>query len=368
MKISEIQITGVRNLQPATLKLGQTNIIYGANGSGKTSLLEAVSILGQARSFRSPKIQPVIAHGASSCTVFGQLKEEPGSGQQLTLGVKRERNGEFEGRVRGQPVSSTAQLAHVLPFLSIDAFSFDLLAGGPGVRRRFLDWGVFHVEHGFHQAWLDVRKALKQRNSLLRRGKIQTAELAPWSKLLATAAQALDDYRRDYVEKLRPCVQKILDELGTPVSFDLRYHRGWEEGKDLYDLLCQDIERDRARGFTQVGPQRAELKWRADGHKAADVFSRGQQKLAVIALKIAQGRLLQEFSGKTCVYLVDDLPAELDPAFLKALFTALTAMGAQILITCVNPDDLDHCWREMSVERPSMFHVEQGQINFQDAV
>ena len=276
MKISELQIAGVRNLRPVTLQLGQTNIIYGANGSGKTSLLEAVSILGQARSFRSPKIQPVIAHGVSSCTVFGRLAESAVSEHMIPIGVKRERSGEFEGRVRGQPVSSTAQLAHVLPFLSIDAYSFDLLAGGPGVRRRFLDWGVFHVEHRFHQAWLDVRKALKQRNSLLRRGKIQASELAPWSKLLATAAEAVDSYRSAYLDKLEPCVQMVLKELGLPVAFDLQYQRGWEHGKNLYDLLEQDLERDCARGFTQAGPQRAELKWRTDGHKAAEVFSRGQ--------------------------------------------------------------------------------------------
>jgi len=145
MSLSRISVTGIRNLLPVTLSPSpRINILHGDNGSGKTSLLEAIHLLGMARSFRSTRLNPVISHEQDSCTVFGQV--ELGEAQSSALGISRDRSGEVRIRINGQTVRSAAELADALPLQLINPDSFRLLEGAPKLRRQFLDWGVFHVE------------------------------------------------------------------------------------------------------------------------------------------------------------------------------------------------------------------------------
>ena len=154
------------------------NILHGDNGSGKTSLLEAIHLLGMARSFRSTRLNPVISHEQGSCTVFGQV--ELGEEQSSALGISRDRSGEIRIRINGQSVRSAAELAETLPLQLINPDSFRLLEGAPKLRRQFLDWGVFHVEPRFLQAWQRLQQALRQRNSWLRHGTLDAASQAAW--------------------------------------------------------------------------------------------------------------------------------------------------------------------------------------------
>ena len=120
------------------------------------------------------------------------------------------------------------------------------------------------------------------------------------------------------------------------------------------------LRRDRQLGYTQAGPQRADLRLRIGTQNALEVLSRGQQKLVVCALKIAQGHLLAESMRQQCVYLVDDLSAELDPVYRKTLCNLLEQLDCQVFITGTDPDSLNYDWRK---ETPvSMFHVEHGHI------
>ena len=171
MPLKRLSVTGVRNLQPVTLQPSpRINIVYGANGSGKSSLLEAIHLLGLARSFRSTRLQPVIQHGQDACTVFAEVLQI--SGITNSLGITRNKQADYQIRIDGQSVRSLAELAETLPLQIINPDSFRLLEGAPKQRRQYLDWGVFHVEHQFLPAWQRLQKSLKQRNSLLRRGRI----------------------------------------------------------------------------------------------------------------------------------------------------------------------------------------------------
>lgn len=359
MSLSRISVTGVRNLQPVTLTPSpRINILSGDNGSGKTSLLEAIHLLGMARSFRSTRLNPVITHDLASCTVFGQVVLE--DRQTSALGIARDRSGDVRIRIDGQSVKSTAQLADALPLQLINPDSFRLLEGAPKLRRQFLDWGVFHVERRFLSAWQRLQQALRQRNSWLRHGTLDAASQAAWSRELTLASDDIDRYRRGYILQLKPVFEHTLASLLDIDGFQLSYYRGWDKERELADVLAATIERDRAMGHTQAGPQRADLRLRIAGHNAAEVLSRGQQKLVVCALRIAQGHLVSEAKRGQCIYLVDDLPSELDDHHRLALCRLLEQLNCQVFITCVDSNMLKAGWRD---DTPvSMFHVEHGAI------
>lgn len=359
MSLTRVSVTAVRNLHPVTISPSpRINILFGANGSGKTSLLEAVHLLGLARSFRSTRLQPVIQHEQVGCTVFGQVCQE--DGRLSNLGVAREREGEFQIRIDGQNARSAAQLAETLPIQLINPDSFRLLEGSPKVRRQFLDWGVFHVEPRFLQAWQRLQKALRQRNSWLRHGKLDAVAQAAWDRELCAASDELDGYRRSYIQALKPEFEATLAQLIELPELTLSYYRGWDKERDLQDVLSASLQRDQHLGHTQVGPQRADLRLRLGSHSAADILSRGQQKLVVCALRIAQGHLLNQAKKGRCVYLVDDLPSELDDQHRQALCRLLEDLQCQVFITCVDQELLQDGWR---TDTPvAMFHVEQGRI------
>lgn len=359
MSLSRLSVTGVRNLQPVTLTPSpRINILHGDNGSGKTSLLEAIHLLGMARSFRSSRLNPVITHEQASCTVFGQV--ELGDDQSSALGVSRDRSGELRIRINGQSVRSAAELAEALPLQLINPDSFRLLEGAPKLRRQFLDWGVFHVEPRFLKAWQRLQQALRQRNSWLRHGTLDTASQAAWSRELSAASDEIDGYRRAYIQTLKPVFEQTLASILALDGFQLSYYRGWDKDRSLADVLEGSIDRDRAMGHTQAGPQRADLRLRVANHNAAETLSRGQQKLVVCALRIAQGHLVSEAKRGQCIYLVDDLPSELDDQHRLALCRLLEQLNCQVFITCVDSTVLQEGWRD---DTPvSMFHVEHGAI------
>jgi len=358
MSLSRVTVTAVRNLHPVTLSPSpRINILHGSNGSGKTSLLEAIHLLGLARSFRSSRLQPVIQYEHPACTVFGQVQLPDGTSN---LGISRDRQGELQIRIDGQNVRSASQLAEALPLQLINPDSFRLLEGAPKVRRQFLDWGVFHVEPRFLGAWQRLQKALRQRNSWLRHGTLDGALQASWDRELYLASDEIDGYRRAYIQALKPEFEATLRELVDLQGLTLSYFRGWDKERSLEEVLSTSLSRDQQIGHTQSGPQRADLRLRLGAHSAADILSRGQQKLVVCALRIAQGHLVNRTKRGQCIYLVDDLPSELDEHHRRALCRLLEDLHCQVFITCVDHELLKDGWH---ADTPvAMFHVEHGQI------
>lgn len=359
MAIQSLQIRHVRNLEHVILNnCARINVFTGPNGSGKTSLLESIYLLGRGRSFRHTKLGAVIHHLAARCVVYGEISQPDGS--VTTAGVMRSRGENQLFKINGEPVFTTSRLADVLPLQLVDADTFSLLEGGPRIRRQFLDWGVFHVEHEFLGAWRRIQRALKHRNALLRHGRIDASELEPWEADLAAHAEVVDGFRSRYVARLQPLFLAILARLLEKEDFQLTYRRGWPEGQSLLSLLHHDRQKDGLAGTTHSGPHRADLDIRLSGKPAGDVLSRGQEKLLVYALRIAQGQLLHQLTGKTCVYLVDDLPAELDIQRRQRLCQELGEGCSQLFVTATDPDSFAGCWD--SFPNTKWFHVEHGQI------
>lgn len=361
MALSRLNIHRVRNLRQVSLpELSGVNVFYGENGSGKTSVLEAVHLLGMARSFRGTSARTLITHGEQDCVVQGVAGGGSGGGR-VSLGVQRGMGGDMTLRINGESARTVAQLVECLPLQVINAGSFDLLTGTPAARRQYLNWGVFHVEHRFFPEWQRFQRCIKQRNSGLRRDKLDAAQLAVWTRELARSGDQLNQFRQAYFAELAPVFRELMARLLPALnSLELRLRQGWDKRLSYAEALEATRESDLEKGFTQVGPQRADLKVTVEGRSAADVLSRGQQKLVVCGLKLAQGRLMQQAVNRRCVYLLDDLPSELDQAHSQRVCEELSGLGAQVFITCVTREDVLRVWT--GDEQPTMFHVEHGEI------
>jgi DNA replication and repair protein RecF len=365
--LTQLQINHVRNLRHVRLDDLQTvNVFYGSNGSGKTSVLESVHLLGMARSFRGTSIKSLIAHDAQHCTVFGTTVTghciaSTASGLGLPLGVQRNRVGEAQIKVGGRQVRTVAELAEQFPLQVITAESFGLLTGAPAARRQFLDWGVFHVEHAFFGQWQRFQRGIKQRNNLLRRGKMFEQELAVWTRDLAQSGTLINEHRQAYFQILSTRFKEIMTKLAPSLdALELRYSQGWDRQLSYGEALQQGLPADRDQGYTHCGPQRADIRVLSDGHLAAETLSRGQQKLVVCGLKLAQGQVMAQQGRGRCTYLIDDLPSELDQAHSRQVCKVLASMDAQVFITCIDREEIRSVWPEAN--ELTMFHVEQGGV------
>lgn len=358
MPLERLNFLGLRNLAALDMRPAPgINLVTGANGSGKTSLLEGVHMLGMARSFRTQKLKHAITHDADAVTLHGRLAGDP----PVSLGVRRARDvAELEIRLDGERGIRVARLAETLPLQLINPDAFRLLEGAPAARREFLDWGVFHVKHEFFEAWRRVRRALKHRNALLRHDRIDLRSMRVWEQELAHWSEQLDLLRSDYMAQFAKTFEATLHELLPLSGLSLRYYRGWDKQRGLLDVLENGRDTDRQMGFTQQGPQRADLRLRIGKRAAVEELSRGQQKLVVSALKLAQGRLLEELTGRTCVYLIDDLAAELDVSHRRIFCHWLARLHCQVFITGVERSALENAWQ--SETDVAMFHVEHGRL------
>lgn len=361
MTIQRLLLNNFRNLHSAELHPSAgLNIICGKNASGKTSLLEAIHLLSLARSFRSKRLAQLIEHDQLAFTVFAQLLDC--QGYSLSLAIQRQASkDETEIQLNGRRPSHLVELTSQLPLQLINPDAFRLLEGSPKERRQFLDWGVFHVEPGFIHVWQRFRRALKQRNSLLRHGRIDPLQLSLWEQELAVTGEQVTRFRQAYLKQLEPVFYQLLAQLSSVVDLKLNFLRGWDKNLTLQASLENAQKKDKEQGFTQVGPQRADLRINLAGRNACEVLSRGQQKLVVSALKLAQGQLLAEATQKRCVYLIDDLPAELDKQHREVFCQVLENQSSQVFITSVEASALDIAWQYP--EKHLWFHVEQGQIS-----
>jgi len=356
--IKELRIDQLRNLVDVSIKPGPgINVLHGANASGKTSLLEAIYLLIIARSFRSQKMHRIIQQDKTHATVCAKLNI---TDRCVFVGMQRNLNGDHQLRIDGVSVNTAAQLAGAVALQLIEPASFQLFVGGPSKRRRFIDWGAFHHYPSFLSYWRQLQRLLKQRNGVLKFGKMDDCVRLSFEQGFVSAANAVDQLRQNYIQQLEPVFTQVLNELLALPDFGLSYYRGWSRERDLAAVLESSLQRDMAVKHTHYGPHRADLRLQVNGQDAVDILSRGQQKLVIIAMKLAQGILLTQALGKPCVYLVDDLSAELDQHYRRKVCQQLSALKNQVFVTCVSNDDLADCWPEaVSVK---MFHVKHGQL------
>ena len=355
MRLKQLQIKNFRNLKHTQLTPIQgVNLILGDNASGKTSLLEAIYYLSHVRSFRTQHVTDLILRQSPYLQLVATIETSENS--IIPFGIRRSRN-KSEIRVNKQPVNRVSDIAAQFPVLAIHPDSYRLITGSPSERRQYLDWGVFHVEHGFFQSWQRFRKALQQRNAALKsKQKYDVCQL--WNREISNTAHYIDKLRQQYFDKLQPYLQKLTSQFFVKDTVEIEYKRGWPADKELLELLDENLQKERLKGYTYYGPHRAEIIIKVNGQSAQTCISRGQQKTLVALMRLAQAMQFTESSNKSCVLLYDDLAAELDSSHRKLILTVLSTMNIQLFLTAIEKHQIDlSAW-----PHKKMFHVEHGRI------
>ena len=355
MAISRLIIENFRNLSAVDLEFDHGfNFLVGKNGSGKTSLLESIFYLGHGRSFKSSVTTRIIRYEQPHFTLHGRIQERQ---HQWSVGLQKLRQGNSIVKINGEDGNKIADLAHLLPMQLITPEGLTLLNGGPAFRRAFLDWGLFHHQSYFHAAWSNLYRLLKQRNAAL----LQTydyGQLKIWDVELTKLAHQVSQWRAKYAEALRPEIEQTCRLFLPELEISLSFHQGWEKDSDYGELLKQNFERDKAIGYTVVGPQKADFRFKANGLPVEDVLSRGQLKLLMCALRLAQGEHLMAQKNRHCIFLIDDFASELDESKRALLAERLQNSGSQVFVTAISQDQL----QQMQPSQQRVFHVENGVI------
>src|ERR1700722_4366067 len=330
MTLQRVQVSDFRCLYSAELEFDPTfTLISGPNASGKTSVLESIYVLGRGRSFRTRRLDNLIRSGANRFVIYG----EAGAERRTRVGVEGAAVG-MRARMGGDRVAALAVRAAVLPVQIIDPEVHRLIEEGPGRRRRFLDWGVFNVEHSFVEKWQQYQQVLKQRNAALK-ARQPTAAISAWDFDLVRLGVSIHEARALYVEQLAPVAIDIAQRL-LGLELSMSYRSGWSRELSLGEALKASRIHDQDAGVTQVGPQRAEVAFRLDGAPVKDRISRGQQKLLAASLLMAHLRLFPNDAQIRPTLLLDDPAAELDSDRLLGLIREVTAQSVQLVVTSLN--------------------------------
>lgn len=354
MILTELGIDNFRIVDHAFIEPHHAlNLISGNNGSGKSSLLEAIHCLSTGHSFRSRKPRELIAHAESLYRVNAVFTNALDK-RVHRAGIERTRDGKTSLRLNFEEINSLVDITRLLPLKALTPDSHKLIQEGPDLRRQFIDWGVFHVEPRFIDYWRDFRRSLSQRNQLLREGS-GDKDIRIWDSLFVDSAIAIDRYRTNYIEQLTGFLEKRLSGMDVGFHVKLRYRSGWAQDIELSELIKRNLDYHRKMKTTTDGPHRAELVIMTDDSLARQVLSRGQQKLIVYLLHLAQLDVLRDFTQGRAIVICDDLSSELDPHNTNELIKQLLSLDCQIFVSGIDLGML----REFSHKG---FHVKRGVV------
>ncbi len=333
MQITRLWLQDFRSYESLELPLdiGLTAIV-GANGIGKTNLLEALGLLATLKSFRGAPTESLIRKGAEAAIIRAEgIRDDRDVLIELELGRRRSR-----AQVNRQRLQRSRDLLGALRITVFAPDDLALVKEGPSVRRGFLDDVLIALDPKADALLRDLDRILKQRNALLRQshGRLDEGGLLTldvWDTKLASTGAEVTTRREQLVDKLLPLVENSYEVLaGKPVPLSAAYVRSWD-AESLADALVEQRDGDVRRGVTSVGPHRDELALTLDGLASRTEASQGEQRTLALALRLAGHLLVTEMLSEPPLLLLDDVLSELDPDRSSALLDNLP--NGQTVIT-----------------------------------
>lgn len=352
MYLGALNVTNLRCLETVEYEPAPgINLIWGANGSGKTSLLEAVALIGLGKSFLTNRATDLVRTGSVAMNVRARTVGEDGLASVVNL---RKEGGETHITLDGISVLAASVLARHLPLMVLNSKAADLLTESPANRRALIDRTMFHVEQSYGEIWKQYRQVLRHRNQLVRTARRE--ELGYWNQQLATLSVDIDTARRTVVKAINAKLSAGTYFLNLG-ELSFAYHPGWNESTPLVDQLDAAWPRDCQVGYTTLGSHRGDLALRANGRSVIRRLSRGQAKFVVSVVLVALAEFMRTETGCVPIMLIDDLAAELDDNNRYKIVDMICSLNTQALFTAINPTDLPLATEQAQ----SLFHVEQRQ-------
>jgi len=340
--LASLQLRDFRNVERAEiLPSPRVTVLVGANGQGKTNLLEAVYLLFTLRPLRAARLAELVRFGAGRATVAATLAGPAGERRVEVVVEDGGRTASLDGKALG----SGLRLDDYFDGLTAVCFSPDdllLVKGGPELRRRFLDRAAFNRWPAVLSEAREYLRALRARNAALRNGPPEVEE--SFREPLVRAGARLVRRRRDLLGELAPRVERAFGEISGPAAPRARVayrpaagmRSAGEEAEiaaRLAEILALRLERDRDKGYTSVGPHMDDLTLVLDEAAARSFGSQGQQRALVLALKIAEIENLRTALGRPPLLLLDDVSSELDPEKTRYLLDHVTRLPGQAFLT-----------------------------------
>ena len=321
MSFSKIYLNNFRSFNSSSYDLGKKNLILGKNGAGKSSFLEAIFFILSKKSFRTSSLNAMINFESSFFKVDAILDEEKFSFTKDLSSSIKSKEGNFKN--------------NFLPLI-LNNFSLNLLEAPKENRRSFLDYLMFHVEHDYKTNHLKFRKALAQRNRALK--KSSSSELKSWTKVFIELSQKLTKMKLDFIDSFLKSFPAFVDSSSLPKtlqekfkSISITYDKGWKD--NLLEELRESFVKDQSRGFTSLGPQTSDLSVKINKQDSGNILSRGEQKLLILLIYLFFIKAYNDLRPNKTIFLLDDLPSELDDKNLDLALSLLQDADCQLFIT-----------------------------------
>ncbi|MCU7836122.1 MAG: DNA replication and repair protein RecF [gamma proteobacterium symbiont of Taylorina sp.] len=375
MPLDFINIYNARNLKDFSLQAIPTfNIIHGTNGSGKTTILESIYFLLRSRIFRNNKYKSFINSDSNECTIFSKFNSSNISkphNNSFTIGIKRTKDSlQPLIHLNQKKIFSLSQISNLVLLGLICPESFNLLDSGPSVRRKFLDWGVFHVEHEFIDSWNSYKKILDNRNKILKKLKNDNTgldrlsvnklyDLNCWKPQLILYNNKLTRYRKNQLQSIKNFFFNFLKVFSESLSnnISINFYQGWSNNLSYEEYIDNKLSYDLSVGYTRYGSHRADIIINYNNQPANDILSRGQKKIIIICLILSQFQFLKinHNSEGHSLLLLDDMDSELDDSNLNKLFMILKDINTQVFATTTNKRKY-----HFIEENAKLFHVKHN--------
>lgn len=339
MILKTLRVQNFRTHSDFILEIGEkSTLISGANGSGKTSLLEAIYFALQGTSFRSSDKEILRNDGSSWFRI--DLKDSRDSLRTIIFNnavQKSKKQFLVDGNKKAR---LNANLR--IPVVLFEPDDLQLLSGSPTRRRNFLDYFLSQIFPSFQLALARYNKALKQRNNLLKRDNVSKDELFPWNLMLAEYGAEIISKRQDFLELLNSKIEEVYFEIsGVKDEIKIDYLGEKVSKNEILAILSENIERDKILGYTNFGPHKHDIQFIFNKKPAQNVASRGENRSLVLALKFIETDILADLTSKRPIVLLDDVFSELDDDRQKLLTKHFSKY--QTIITSTNEIKVEDC-------------------------